>query len=44
VVDRVHGGAAFALLLPTDDPIDLGDVHLALVRGAEVLDGGALGG
>jgi len=43
VVERAHGGPAFALLLPTDRPVDLRRVRLGLVRGSEVLDAGAVG-
>ena len=43
VVERADGGPAFALLLPTDRPVDLGQVSLGLLRGSEVLDVGSLG-
>ena len=43
VVQRANGGPAFALLLPTQPTVDLGEVQLGLVRGAEVLDVGPIG-
>ena len=43
VVERAIGGRAFALLLPTDRSVDLGQVSLGILRGPEVLDAGSLG-
>jgi hypothetical protein len=42
VVERNIGGRAFALLLPTDRPVDVGQVSLGILRGSELLDAGSL--
>jgi hypothetical protein len=44
VIERNIGGRAFALLLPTDRPVDLARVHLGVVTASDVVDTGALGG
>ena len=44
VIERNIGGRAFALLLPTDRDVDLGEVHLGVVTSSGIVDAGPLRG